>query len=354
MASDKKREKMRAVTFHEHGSSSVLTMEEVEVPDVGYSEALVRVSATSINHLDITVRDGSAGVKVSFPHIGGCDAVGTVSDVGEGVKHIKIGDRVTLNPGYSCGICAACKRGEESFCPDFGIFGEHRQGAFAEYVSVPARNLLPVPESFPLVKAAAAPLVYLTAWHALVNRGRISFGERLLVTGGSGGVSTAAIQIGKLFDATVVATTRSEGKVDALKRIGADDVILTNEEGWAKKYLQKTGAAGFDIVLDSVGSAMWSDSLRSLGKGGRLVNYGRTSGGAVSADLSHIFWKQLQIVGSTMASQTEFETVMKLVFSRKLDPVVDNVFPLRETARAQDYVMAAQQVGKVVLLVGES
>lgn len=345
---------MLALTFHEHGPSSVLRMEEVDIPSVGFQDALVRVKATSINHLDITVRDGSAGVRVKFPHIGGCDAVGSVVRVGNGVRHLKEGDRVVLNPGYSCGVCAACKRGEESFCPDFGIFGEHRQGAFAEFISVPARNLISVPESFPLVKAAAAPLVYLTAWHALVRRGAISFGDRLLVTGGSGGVSTAAIQIAKLFDATVVTTTRSEEKVDALRRLGAEEVILAKEEGWAKKYLSENGSSGFDIVLDSVGSAVWGDCMRALAKGGRLVNYGRTSGGAVTADLSHIFWKQLQIVGSTMASQSEFETVMKLVYSRRLDPVVDQVFPLRDGGRAQDYVMSAKQVGKVVLLVGES
>lgn len=328
-------------------------MEDVDIPTPGHDDVLIRVNATSVNHLDITVRDGSAGVKVNLPHIGGCDAVGTVEATGAGVERIHRGQTVLINPGTGCGQCTHCRSGEEPLCERFRIIGEHIPGAYAEYVSVPARNAKTVPSGFPVVKAAAAPLVYLTAWHALVGRARIRFCDSVLVTGGSGGVSTAAIQIAKLFDARVVATTRSEQKVDALLRTGADDVIVTKGEGWAKKYLDEGRHEGFDIALDSVGSALWKDTLRSLGKGGRLVNYGRTSGGSVSADLSFIFWKQLQLIGSTMGNAAEFETVMDLVFSRRLEPVVDRVFSLRETAKAQDYIESAGQVGKVVLLVGE-
>ncbi len=344
---------MRAVAFRRHGSSDVLSMEELQLPAVGHNDVLVKVKGTSLNHLDITVRDGSAGIKVAFPHIGGCDAAGVVEEVGSDVRGIVVGDSVVVNPGFGCGGCPACRRGEEPLCTDFKIIGEHRSGAFAEFVSVPARNIKIAPTGFPLVKAAAAPLVYLTAWHALVGRAQIGFGDSVLVTGGSGGVSTAAIQIARLFDSRVVATTRDEKKVDRLISIGADDVVVTKGEGWAKRYLEDKRLDGFDIVVDSVGSALWKDSLRSLRKGGRLVNYGRTSGGSVSADLSFIFWKQLQVVGSTMGNAAEFETVMNLVFTRKLDPVVDRVFSLREAGKAQDYLEAADQVGKVVLLVGE-
>ena len=344
---------MKAVTFRRHGPSNELSMEDVDIPKPGHDDVLIRVNATSVNHLDITVRDGSAGVKVQLPHIGGCDAVGVVEDKGAGVERIRMGQTVIVNPGTGCGQCAYCRRGEEPLCEHFRIIGEHMPGAYAEYVAVPARNVKTVPSGFPIVKAAASPLVYLTAWHALVGRARIGFGDSVLVTGGSGGVSTAAIQIAKLYDARVVATTRSEEKADALLRIGADDVIVTKGEGWAKKYLDESRHGGFDIAIDSVGSALWKDTLRSLRKGGRLVNYGRTSGGAVAADLGFIFWKQLQIIGSTMGNAAEFETVMDLVFDRRLDPVVARVFSLREAAAAQDYIESAEQVGKAVLLVGE-
>lgn len=344
---------MKAMLYHQHGSSEVLRMEDIPVPAVGRDDVLIQVRGSSLNHLDVTVRDGSAGIKVPLPHVGGCDAAGTVAAAGDDVVGFGPGDEVVINPGLSCGRCPACRSGRDSLCPEFRIIGEHTQGAFAEFVRVPSRNVKRMPASFPLVKAAAAPLVYLTAWHALVGRAGLRFGDRVLVTGGSGGVSTAAIQIAGLFDAHVVATTRSEGKAEALRRLGADDVIVTGEEGWAKTYLQKAGIEGFDIAIDSVGSALWKDTLRSLAKGGRVVNYGRTSGGSVSADLGFVFWKQLQIMGSTMGDPSEFETVMDLVFSRRLDPVVDRVFSLRELGRAQDHLSSAGQTGKVVILVGE-
>lgn len=345
---------MKAMVFHAHGGAEVLRMEDVPLPETVDDEVMVRVAATSVNHLDITVRDGSAGLKVAFPHIGGCDVAGKIVSVGPRVHSLGVGDEVVANPGLSCGVCDMCRRGMDSFCDSFSIIGEHRAGAFAEYVAVPERNLKIRPSAYPLVKAAAAPLVYLTAWHALVGRAGMRFGDNVLITGGSGGVSTAAIQIAKLFDARVVTTTRSEGKIDALRRLGADDVILTRGEGWAREYLHEQGLQGFDIALDSVGTALWKECLRSLRKGGRLVNYGRTSGGSVTADLSHLFWKQLQITGSTMGSASDFETVMNLVFNRRLDPVVDHVFSLREAGRAQEHLASASQIGKVVLVVGES
>lgn len=344
---------MKAVVFNRHGDSGVMEMSEVPVPEVPDGWVLVRVNGSSINHLDFTVRSGSAGIPVHFPHIGGCDAAGTVAALGRGATGYREGEAVVVNPGIGCGNCPACRMGEDPLCEDFRILGEHMNGSFAEFVSVPARNLKRMPQGFSLVKAAASPLVYLTAWHALVGRAGIRFGERVLVTGGSGGVSTAAIQIAKLFDANVVATTRKEEKADALRRIGADDVIVTTGEGWGKNYLDRAGINGFDIVIDSVGSALWKDSIRSLSKGGRFLNYGRTSGGHVSTDLSFIFWKQLQIIGSTMGNPDEFDTVMNLIFNRRLDPVVDRVFSLREAGLAQDYVESAGQIGKVVLLVGE-
>ena len=338
--------------FKEKGDVDKLIFGNFPRPSCSRGEVLVRVLATSVNHLDITTRDGTARVEFPLPHIPGCDAAGIVEEVGEDVSMFSRGEKVVLNPGISCGKCSMCRRGMESVCTDFTIVGEHRNGAYAEYIAVPERNLMRLPPSYPFIKAAAAPLVYLTAWHALVSRAHISFGERILVSGGSGGVSTAAIQIAKLFDAHVATTTRSEEKVQKLAQIGVDEVLIS-KENWSKDYLAK-GNDGFDLIIDSTGSSQWREHLRLLRKGGRIVNYGITSGGHVELELAHIFWKQQSIIGSTMGDYADFETVMKLVFSGKLEPVVDRVFALRDAAAAQSYVSSARQVGKVVIVNGES
>jgi len=344
---------MYAVCFRKHGDSSVLQPERLPLPLTRPSEVLIHVEATSVNRLDVAVRKGFAGLSLHFPHIPGSDAVGRIVDTGKDISNFSPGQRVVINPGIGCAKCNHCLSGKSSLCEHFVIIGEHIDGAYAEYLSVPEINLKAVPDGFPLVKIAAAPLVYLTAWHSLVSRAELRFGERVLVSGGSGGVSTAAIQIAKLFDAHVVATTRAKEKVNLLRRIGADEVIVTEKtDGWAKTYLG-SGGRPVDIVVDSVGSALWKDNIRLLDKGGRLVNYGRTSGGEVSMELAFLFWKQLQVIGSTMGDPDEFETVMNLIFSRKLDPVVDKVFSLRDASAAQDYVEASKHTGKIVLLGGE-
>ncbi|MCL4346964.1 MAG: zinc-binding dehydrogenase [Candidatus Thermoplasmatota archaeon] len=313
--------------------------------------ALIRVEASSVNRLDIAVRNGIQGLSISMPHIPGADAVGTVVESSPG-SAFRDGDRVVINPGVSCGRCVSCLTGRASLCPEFRILGEHMDGTYSEFISVPEINLKAVPASYPVVKAAAAPLVYITAWHSLVSRGRLGFGERVLITGGGGGVSTAAIQIAKLFDCHVAVTTRRPEKEKRLLQAGADEVITTSAEGWSKDYMRSNGKL-FNVVLDSVGTALWKDSFRLLDRGGRFINYGRTSGGLITTDLSFIFWKQLQIIGSTMGDPSDFNTVMGLVFDRKLEPVVDSVFSLRDAARAQQHMEKGEHIGKIVLVVGE-
>ncbi len=344
---------MFALSFSRHGDSGVIESGRLPIPRAAPGEVLINVEATSVNRLDIAVRNGFPGLSLKFPHIPGSDAVGRVVHAGKEVSGFASGQRVVVNPGVGCGKCSRCLSGRSTLCDRFVIIGEHINGAYAEYVAVPAVNLMRVPDDMPIVKVAAAPLVYITAWHSLVSRAGLRFGDRVLVTGGGGGVSTAAIQIAGLFDAHIVATTRKAERADALRRIGAHEVIVTDKpEGWAKTYLS-SGGGTFDIIVDSVGSALWKDNMRLLGKGGRLVNYGRTSGGEVSMELSFVFWKQLMVIGSTMGDPEDFETVMKLMFSRKLDPVVDRVLPLRDAAAAQDYVEASKHTGKVVLVNGE-
>lgn len=343
---------MSAVFFSEKGGTDKLIFGRRPRPEPRHDEVLIKVMATSVNHLDITTRDGTARIEFPLPHIPGCDAVGVIRKTGGAVTGFSEGETVAVNPGISCGNCNMCLTGRESLCPSFHILGEHVDGAYAEYVCVPARNLIRVPSGYPFIKAAAAPLVYLTAWHALVSRANIGFGENVLISGGSGGVSTAAIQIAKLFDAHVAVTTRNEAKAAKLSQLGADEVILVSSD-WSKNYISER-ARGFDIILDSLGSAQWRDHLRLLNRGGRLVNYGITTGGAVDMSLAHLFWKQQSVIGSTMGDHRDFETSMRLVFSGRLEPVVDRVFSLRDASAAQEYVATGSQVGKVVIVNGET
>ena len=343
---------MKAVVFHEHGGPEVLkAVADFPEPALGPADVLVRVRATALNHLDLFVRKGIPGLTLPLPHVLGSDVAGEIAKVGDRVAGLEVGERVTVNPGLSCGRCEFCTRGEESLCVDFKILGEHVKGGYAEYVALPARNVLRLPRDFPFETAAAAPLVSLTAWHALVGRAQIKKGEHVLVLGAGGGVSTAAIQIAKSVGCTVYATTSSDEKVRRAKEIGADFVVNYKAVPWSKAVWELTGKRGMDVVLDDVGAATFKDSLRALRKGGRLVTPGATTGGTMEIDVRPVFWRQLSVLGSTMASQREFEDVMKAIFAGRVKPIVDKVFPLEEAREAHEYLERGEQFGKVVLRV---
>lgn len=233
-------------------------------------------------------------------------------------------------------------------CAEFGVIGEHTNGGFAEYVVVPATNVMPVPRGFDWTIAAAAPLAYLTAWRGLITRGRLRPGERVLITGASGGVATAAVQIARLAGATVYAVTSAE-HVDRVAELGAHVVYDRDAVDYSKEVWTDTGRRGVDLVFDSVGAAMWRQNIRSLVRGGRLVTYGATTGPIAETDLRYIFWKQLEVIGSTMSTPHEFMTVMGLVFDGKLQPVVDVVWPLERTGEGHARMERGESFGKIVL-----
>lgn len=338
---------MRAAIFDEFGGPEVLRIAEVATPEPGAGEVLVRVRAAALNHLDIWVRRGLP-IETTMPHIGGSDIAGEVAAVGAGVG-VEVGTRVVVDPSVGCGRCEWCRAGEVPLCVDYKIIGEHTQGGFAEYVVVPAANLYPIPDDYPFEEAAAAPLVFLTAWRGLISRGRLRAGEDVLVTGASGGVSTAAIQIAKLAGARVFAVTTTEN-VERVRGLGADVVYDRNEVDFSREIWRDTGKRGVDLILDSVGSATWKQNLRAVARGGRLVVYGATTGPIGETDLRVVFWKQAEIIGTTMSNRREFETVMKLVFRGELRPVVDVVWPLDRIREAHERVEAGEQFGKVVLV----
>lgn len=338
---------MKAAIFSEYGGPEVLRVEEVETPAPGPGEVLVRVRAASLNHLDVWVRRGLP-IETTMPHIGGSDVAGVVEEVGPEVEGVEVDARVVVNPSLWCGRCEWCKRGEEPLCVRYRILGEHTQGGFAEYVVVPAANLYPIPDDVPFEEAAAAPLVFLTAWRGLISRGRLRAGEDVLVTGASGGVSTAAIQIAKLAGARVFAVTTTEN-VERVRELGADVVYDRTEVDFSRAVWQDTNKRGVDLILDSVGEATWTQNVRALARGGRLVVYGATTGPRSETDLRQLFWKQIEIIGTTMANQREFEEVMKLVFRGELRPVVDVVWPLERIRDAHERLERGEQFGKVVL-----
>lgn len=340
---------MYAAFFSRHGGPEVMQTGEAPEPIAAMGAVVVSVRAVALNHLDLWVRRGIPGLSLDLPHIGGSDVAGVIDEVGAGVAGWEVGDRVALNPSLWCGRCAWCERGEHPLCVDFKILGEHVAGGTAERVRVAARNLYRIPEDMDFRLAAAAPLAYQTAWRALKTRGRLTEGESVLVTGASGGVSTAAIQIACLFGARVFAVTSGPQNAERARQLGAEVVFDRLEGGFAGGVQEHTAGRGVDLVLDSVGEATWPDCLRSLARLGRLVTYGATTGPRGAVEIRHMFWKQISVSGSTMASRSEFEAVMDHVAAGDLVPVVGEVLPLDAIREAHEALEAGRVFGKLVL-----
>jgi NADPH:quinone reductase-like Zn-dependent oxidoreductase len=271
-----------------------------------------------------------------------------VERLGSGVDGAWLGARVVVDPSLSCGVCEWCCSGEEPLCVDYRILGEHTNGGFAEYVTVPARNLLRVPDDFALERAAAAPLAFLTAWRGLMTRGRLRADDTVLITGASGGVATAAVQIAKHAGARVHAVTTTEN-IERVRALGADVVYDRTAVDYARAIWQDTGRRGVDLIFDSVGEQTWKQNVRAAARAGRIVVYGATTGPRLDTDARVLFWKQLEIIGTTMSNRTEFREVMALVFSGALEPVVDVVWELDHARDAHERLEAGLQFGKIVL-----
>lgn len=340
---------MKAVIFKEHGGLDKLELADVPALAPKSGEVQIEVRAAGLNRLDLWTLAGIPGVKIPLPHIGGSDIAGEVAEVGAAVEGWKPGDRVVVNPSLWCGRCEYCRRGEENYCPEYQIIGEHVDGGFAERFTCKARHLLRVPDEFGLEPAAAAALVYQTAWRAVVVRGGLKAGEWVLVTGASGGVSTAAIQIAKLAGAHVVATTSTDEKARRARELGADVVFNHKTQEYDKEVYRLTGKRGVDLIVDSTGEAGWKQNLRAIARGGRLAIYGGTTGNSPPAMINVLYWKQVTVHGTTMGTVHDFERVMALVFQGKLKPVVDSVVPLGQFREAHERLTRGEQFGKIVM-----
>jgi NADPH:quinone reductase-like Zn-dependent oxidoreductase len=342
---------MKAIVFEQHGSPDVLKYIDVPQPAIKPNEVLVRVKACALNHLDLWVRQGLPGVSFPLPHIPGSDVAGEIAQIGSDVTTVKVGQKVVLAPGVTCGKCPACVSGLDNRCRHFTNLGYMIDGGCAEFVRVPEVNCLPYPENLSFEEAAAVPLVFQTAWHMLVGRAQLQPGEDVLILGASSGVGSAAIQIAKFFAARVITTAGTDEKLQKAKRLGADHGINHKSQKIREEVRRITNKRGVDVVFEHVGTATWDESIASLAPSGRLVTCGATTGFDAKIDLRFLFSRQLSLLGSYMGTKSELHTVLKLVAAGRLKPIVDRVFPLAQAAAAHAYLESSSQFGKVVLRV---
>jgi len=340
---------MKAIRFYEHGASDRLRYEDALDPVAGPAEVVVRVKACALNYLDVWQRKGLPGIQIPLPHISGSDITGIIESVGAGVEHLKPGDKTLVNPGLSCMHCELCYQGNDNQCRSYSVLGNFNDGGYAERVKIPAVNALPYPDPMPFFEAAALPLVFMTAWHMLVTRCALRAGEDVLVLGAGSGVGSAAIQIAKLFHARVIATAGTDAKIEKAHALGADYVINHTKQKIRDEVRGITNKRGVDVVFEHIGAVTWQDSISCLARHGRLVTCGVTTGYDVRLDLRHLFAKEISIMGSFMGSKHELLQVLRHVQAGLLRPVVSQVLPLRDAARAQDMLENREHFGKIVL-----
>ena len=342
---------MKCVRFHRHGGPEVLQYEEAPDPAPGEGEALVRVKACALNHLDLWARNGLPNVKIPLPHISGCDIAGVVELAPAGEAEFQSGSEVIVSPGMSCGRCDRCLTGRDNQCTQYAIIGYQVDGGLAELVRVPRTNLVRKPEGLGFVEAASFPLVFLTAYHMLVSRARVEAGETVLVLGAGSGVGSAAIQVAKMYGASVIATAGGEEKLRKARELGADEVVDHYRQDVLEEVRRVTGRRGVDIVVEHVGRATWEKSVKALARGGRVVTCGATTGHEAITDLRYVFSRELTVFGSYMGSKGELLKVARLFEEGRLKPVVDSTFPLQRTADAETRMERSEHFGKIVVTV---
>jgi NADPH:quinone reductase-like Zn-dependent oxidoreductase len=339
------------MVLREHGGPEVLRWEEIAAPEPGPGEVRLAVKAVAMNHMDLWVRRGGPAFRLEYPHRLGCDIAGIVESVGPGVADLPLGTRAVVSPGLSCGVCQACLSGADNLCRDYRLLGENAQGGYGELAVVPRRNIAPYPGDLPFEHAAPAVLTFMTAWQMLVRKARVGPGDTVLVHGGASGVGVAAIQIAKLHGARVIATASSPAKVAAAVQLGADATIDARAGDFVAEVKALTGRRGVDIVVEHVGGDTFARSIKATRNGGVIVTCGATSGFEATIDLRHVFFRQIQLLGSTMASKGDLLALLPHVASGRLRPLVDRVLPLRDAAAGHRALEAREVIGKVVLVL---
>jgi len=340
---------MKAVLFRAHGGPEVLEYADFPTPECGPGEILIRLRAAALNRMDVMVRRGWPGLKLELPHINGADGAGEVVALGAGVTDLQVGDHVAINANLGCGRCDNCLAGHDNMCREWHLLGETVRGTYAQYLSLPVRQLYRLPKDFDYHAAAAAALVYQTAWHSMVRRGQVQPGETVAIVGAGGGVNTASIQVAKHLGAMVIVIGSDASKLERAEALGADVLIdRSTEQDWSKPVYLATDKRGVDVVIDNVGTT-FPLSMRALRKGGRLLTVGNSGGPRFEIDNRYIFARHLSIIGSTMSTISDFAEVMDLVVAGTLTAVIDTTFPLKEAAAAQERLWRGENFGKITL-----
>jgi len=343
---------LRALTISAHGGTEQLELRTgLKIPEPGPGAVRVRVKSAALNRLDVFTLGGLPGVTITPPWIMGADATGIIDSTGPGVETVETGQAVIINPGISDGTCEYCRAGEQSTCVKFGLLGEHHPGTFAEYVVVPARNVRAIPAEIPVEEAAAFTLATLTAWRMIVTKAKVGPADDVLIWGIGGGVAQAALAIAKQQGARVWVTSGSDEKLELARGLGADETINHRATPVGKEIRSRTGKKGVSVVIDSVGTGTWEQSLIALGKAGRLVTCGGTSGATVKTDVRRLFWNQWTVMGSTMGNDAEFDAVTAELCAGRLRPIIDSIHDLEDGRSAFDRMAEGRQFGKIVLRI---
>jgi len=343
---------VKALVLPKIGGWQDLVVADVPAPEIRRPhEVRVRIQSAAINHLDLFILSGLPGITYTFPHIVGSDAAGVVESVGSAVTDWQVGDRVMMNPGIGCNECELCAADQQPLCRRYRLLGEHVPGTVAEYVVVPAVNLARVPDGMPWAQAAGFSLAGLTSWRMLTGRAKLRAGETVLLWGIGGGVAQSCLQIAGMIGATTIVTSSSDEKLERARALGADHLLNHARDDVPKAVRAITEGRNADVVVDNVGEATWAQSLRALGRGGRLVTCGGTTGPMVTTDVRKLFWYQWDILGSTMGGDREYQEVARHVLEGRFWPVVDSVVPLSEGAQAFRRMADGAQFGKLVIEV---
>lgn len=340
---------MKSIVITGHGGNEVVSLARGEKPQRQPGHALVRMQVATLNRVDLYMRNSGAGITHRLPQVMGIDGAGVVEELDADETDLTVGQRVTLHPAIMCGRCEFCQRGEGVLCSRVQYLGEHRDGTMAQWVSVPVQNAFPIPDSLSFTDAAALCGNHLTAWRMLFTKARVQAGESVLIFGIGGGVSLAALQLAKLAGLTTYVTSRSADKLNRAAEMGADHCIDSSRQEVAKTVLALTQGRGVDVVIENVGGDSWSQAMKSLVRGGRLVTCGATAGDQPPADLRRIFIRQLQIMGSTLGDLSEFRQLIAFADKTGMRPVIDSTYPMEEIHAALDRLEAGAQFGKVVV-----
>jgi NADPH:quinone reductase-like Zn-dependent oxidoreductase len=341
---------MKAAFFKEHGGSEKILYGDYRDPQPQAGEVRVRVRACALNQVDMLLLDGRFPPPEGLPHVNGCEVAGVVESTGAGVRGLSAGQRVVIFPGFSCGACEYCLRGERTVCVRYGYLGAHRDGGYAELVKVPAANVVPLPETIAFEAAAAVPLAMLTSWRAVVTQARTRPGQTVLVQAAGSGVGSAAIQIARLCGARVITTVGSDDKIEFARSLGAEHVVNYRTQDFVEAVKAWTGKRGVDVVIEHIGGDTFEKSVYALTRLGTLVTIGSHDTHWGRLDLRHVYSKNLHVVGTNLGSLPEFRTMLEHVADGRLRPVIDRAFPLAEARHAVQHVLDRRNKGKVLLL----